>query len=61
MNNATDIKQLQQRLADKGYDPGTIDGLIGDRTQTAIRAYQKDQHLPQDGYASRSLLARLEK
>ncbi|MHA6894935.1 lytic murein transglycosylase [Ralstonia pseudosolanacearum] len=61
LNNATDIKQLQQRLADKGYDPGTIDGLIGDRTQAAIRAYQKDQHLPQDGYASRSLLARLEK
>ncbi|CAH0446460.1 Tn3 family transposase TnXax1 [Ralstonia syzygii subsp. syzygii] len=61
LNNAADIKQLQQRLADKGYDPGTIDGLIGDRTQTAIRAYQKDQHLPQDGYASRSLLARLEK
>ncbi len=61
LNNATDIKRLQQRLADLGYDPGVADGIIGDRTQKAIRAYQKDHQLAQDGYASQSLLARLEK
>ncbi|WP_230675721.1 peptidoglycan-binding domain-containing protein [Ralstonia solanacearum] len=60
LNNAADIQRLQQKLTDRGYDPGTIDGIIGDRTQQAIRAYQKDHQLPQDGYASRSLLARLE-
>lgn len=60
LNNAADIQRLQQKLTDRGYNPGTIDGIIGDRTQQAIRAYQKDHQLPQDGYASKSLLARLE-
>lgn len=30
-------------------DPGPIDGVMGARTQAALRAYQKDQNLPQTG------------
>ncbi|PMS12730.1 lytic murein transglycosylase [Trinickia caryophylli] len=60
LNNVTDIALLQQKLTDQGYDPGAVDGVIGDRTQKAVRAYQKSQHLVPDGYVSTSLFARLQ-
>ena len=28
-------------LANKGYDPGTVDGLMGPNTRTAIKAYHE--------------------
>ncbi|MFB0100379.1 peptidoglycan-binding domain-containing protein, partial [Xanthomonas euvesicatoria] len=36
-----------------------IDGVLGAQTRQGIRAFQRSQQLPQDGYASTSLLARL--
>ena len=33
---------LQQALADRGYNPGTVDGLDGPRTQAALRAAEAD-------------------
>lgn len=33
------IKQLQQDLKTLGYDPGPIDGLLGDKTRTALIRY----------------------
>lgn len=47
---------IQQKLAEKGFDVGTPDGIPGVRTQTAVRKYQQANHLPVDGYASPSLL-----
>jgi len=35
------------------------DGMIGLGTRQALRAWQKDQHLPADGYLSPEVLARL--
>ena len=32
-------KQVQCLLAYLGYDPGTIDGLDGNNTQRAVRAF----------------------
>ena len=40
---------MQQRLADLGYDPGPVDGVVGARTRAAIRAFQKDNELPETG------------
>lgn len=51
---------LQQRLAKLGYDPGKLDGLVGNDTRKAIRAYQKQQGLPVDGYPDQNLLKRLQ-
>ncbi|MEM9989545.1 MAG: lytic murein transglycosylase, partial [Pseudomonadota bacterium] len=45
-------EQLQQALLDKGYAPGPIDGIIGAGTKAALRAWQRDQNMPADGYAS---------
>jgi len=54
-----DRKALQQALAEKGYKPGPVDGIIGAVTRRAIRAWQKDNGLAEDGYASSTVLEKL--
>lgn len=51
--------ELQERLEQLGYQPGIADSIIGANTRRAIRAFQRDQTLPADGYASKPLLERL--
>lgn len=51
---------LQQALNELGFDTGTPDGLLGPRTQSAIRRYQVVHDLPADGYPAPSLLAHVE-
>jgi len=51
--------QLQTRLNALGYEVGTPDGVVGRRTEAAIRAYQRDQGLEVTGQPSPALLARL--
>ena len=34
------IRQAQQRLQAQGFDPGAIDGVLGQQTQQAIRWFQ---------------------
>ena len=34
------IRQVQQALQRKGFDPGPLDGIAGPRTREAIRKYQ---------------------
>ena len=53
------MKNLQKSLQDKGMDPGPIDGVMGARTQAALRAYQKDQNLPQTGRTDAQTLEKL--
>ncbi len=43
------VKQLQQRLKDKGFNPGSIDGVFGLGTKEAVRAFQKTNGLKPDG------------
>ncbi len=40
---------LQRELKRAGFDPGTIDGICGKRTKSAIIAYQKSKGLVPDG------------
>jgi membrane-bound lytic murein transglycosylase B len=54
------MKTLQQRLVEHGFDAGAADGYPGLRTQAAIRQYQQAHALPMDGYASPSLLEHLQ-
>lgn len=51
--------ELQERLELLGYRPGVADSIIGANTRRAIRAFQRDQALPADGYASKPLLEAL--
>jgi membrane-bound lytic murein transglycosylase B len=54
------LQTLQQALNELGFDAGEADGLLGPRTQTAIRQYQFMHRLPVDGYPAPSLLAHVE-
>jgi peptidoglycan hydrolase-like protein with peptidoglycan-binding domain len=36
-----EVRMVQQRLKDLGFDPGGVDGVYGDLTITAVWAYQK--------------------
>jgi len=54
-----DRMAAQAALAKAGYSPGTPDGVIGLGTRQALRAWQKANGLPADGYLSRQMVARL--
>ena len=51
-----EVIELQELLNTLGIDVGTADGILGSRTQGAIRAFQDESGLPTDGYASFELL-----
>ena len=53
------VKELQRLLNELGFESGEPDGRVGSRTRSAIRAYQEQQGLPMDSYASLSLLEAL--
>ena len=40
---------VQRSLAERGFDPGEIDGAMGARTRQAIRAFQRSVGLPDTG------------
>jgi len=55
----TERLELQQRLQAVGFDPGGVDGIIGDNTRQALRNLQFALGLPADGYPSKPLLEKL--
>lgn len=40
------VQQVQRALVREGYNPGPIDGVLGVKTQTALKTYQKAEGLP---------------
>jgi len=52
-------KELQTRLARRGFNPGEIDGMIGPMTTAAVKKYQNSLGLIPDGYISLNLLKKL--
>lgn len=50
------VARVQQRLAQAGYYRGSIDGVAGYGTRSAIRAYERDHGLRVDGVIDRRLL-----
>jgi lytic murein transglycosylase len=52
-------RELQKLLARRGYDVGSPDGAIGEKTRTAIADFQQRIGLTVNGRASRKVLDRL--
>ncbi len=44
-NGQVTIRELQEALRDKGYDPGPNDNVLGTRTKVALTKFQKDNNL----------------
>lgn len=50
---------IQARLLNLGYSPGPIDGVLGDRTIAAIKAFQEQESLKVDGIVGEKTRAAL--
>jgi len=45
------VTALQRKLFAMGFNPGTIDGIFGPKTDQAVRSYQEKKGLQVDGIA----------
>jgi Putative peptidoglycan binding domain len=48
-NDRALVSQLQEALADAGFDPGSADGTFGEQTEAAVVAFQQANGLSVDG------------
>jgi len=55
------IKDVQAALKNAGFDPGSIDGKLGPRTQQAIKEFQRAKGLKIDGKVGPKTWAELSK
>lgn len=53
------MKVLQQKLQNRGYDVGKIDGILGARTRVAVQKEQQRLGLPADAWPTPALLSAL--
>jgi len=51
------VRQIQTRLKNWGYYKGTVDGIYGVQTQSAVKLFQKRNGLTADGIAGTKTLA----
>ena len=54
------IAQTQKVLIRLGFNPGTPDGIMGQKTRTAISAFQKQAGLPVNGKIDIKLIKALQ-
>jgi membrane-bound lytic murein transglycosylase B len=55
-----DVRALQAALNDRGFAAGAADGQFGPASRQALRAWQRAQGLPADGFPTREALAALQ-
>jgi peptidoglycan hydrolase-like protein with peptidoglycan-binding domain len=55
------VKQVQEILADLGYAPGPVDGTMGDETERAVSAFQRDRKIAQNGRITPELLREIKR
>ncbi len=53
------VRDVQQALQQRGYDPGQLDGIVGSQTRTALRSFQQAEGLEVSGRMSSETLERL--
>lgn len=57
--SSLDVADIQRILAANGFDTGHADGVVGEKTRSALKAFQKSAGLPADGYPTIGSLERL--
>jgi putative chitinase len=58
-DKGTDVKKLQNRLKELGFDPGIADGDFGAGTTAALKAFQASEGLLPDGVAGKKTIEAL--
>ena len=53
------VRRVQQRLVEVGHDPGTVDGVMGEKTREALRSFQQTRGLEPTGEPDGQTLAEL--
>jgi membrane-bound lytic murein transglycosylase B len=56
----TQVRRVQGKLKEMGYDAGEIDGMVGETLRAAVRAYQDRRGIVPDGYVDGPLMKRIE-
>lgn len=54
-----EVRRIQQKLKNWGYYTGSVDGIYGSQTQSAVRKFQRDNGLTVDGIAGPKTLSYL--
>ena len=58
-SRGNEVKAIQEKLKERGIYKGSVDGIYGSGTQKAVKTFQKQQGLTQDGIAGPATLKRL--
>jgi peptidoglycan hydrolase-like protein with peptidoglycan-binding domain len=53
------VRDVQRALAQRGYDPGPVDGVMGPATKMALRSFQRAENLEPTGKVNARTLAGL--
>jgi peptidoglycan hydrolase-like protein with peptidoglycan-binding domain len=53
------VRRIQQRLRELGFEPGPVDGIWGEQTRAALRAFQEARGLEPTGDPTEPTLAAL--
>jgi peptidoglycan hydrolase-like protein with peptidoglycan-binding domain len=54
------VRRAQKRLTLAGYDTGGVDGSFGAKTEAAVKRFQADQGLVEDGIVGPATWARID-
>ena len=53
------VRAVQQALKDKGHDPGQVDGVMGPKTQAALRDFQSKEGIKASGRLDSETMSKL--
>jgi peptidoglycan hydrolase-like protein with peptidoglycan-binding domain len=57
--SSSKVRRAQEALKSEGHDPGPIDGVMGPRTQQALRQYQREENLKETGRLDQDTMSKL--
>ncbi len=60
-SKGAEVKDLQKRLIQIGYQAGKVDGVYGKSTTAAVKRFQKNRGLKADGVAGKKTIAELKR
>lgn len=58
-SSGQEVRMLQEKLKQAGFDPGPVDGVFGPKTQAAVQDFQRKKELEADGIVGPKTWGRL--